>query len=359
MSHIAERIAEAKTLPGSYYADPDVFRRLKENVFARSWQWVGATRDVHEPGKVFPFTLLPGLLDEPLLLTRDHDDRLHCLSNVCTHRGNLVVEHPGSRRDLRCRYHGRRFQLDGAFSHMPEFEGVEGFPGPEDCLPKVPFAVWKNIVFCGVNPVVSFDEWFAPVRERMGWLDVENYRYEPGLSREYLVHAPWALYCDNYLEGFHIPYVHPGLTQALDYGAYYTDVYDWCNVQVGVSKGGEHVFDLPQGHPDFGQQVAGYYWWLFPNLMLNFYPWGLSVNVVRPVEVGRTKVEFLTFVGRPELLGKGAGAALDRVEREDEAVVENVAKGVASRFYKNGRYSPRRETGVHHFHRLLDRFCPA
>jgi choline monooxygenase len=359
MSSIAERIAEAHTLPGSYYGDADVFRRQKDAVFARSWQWVATTREIHEPGRVYPFTLLPHCLDEPLLLTRAADDTIHCLSNVCTHRGNIVVEHPGVMRDLRCRYHGRRFKLDGTFAHMPEFEGVVGFPAPEDCLPKVPFAVWKNIVFCAVHPVVSFDEWFAPVRERMDWLDVENYRFQPALSREYLVHAPWALYCDNYLEGFHIPYVHPDLNQSLDYGQYHTDIYEWCNVQVGISKSGEYVFDLPPGHPDYGKSVAGYYWWLFPNLMLNFYPWGLSVNVVRPIDAGRTKVEFLTFVGREEYLGKGAGAALDRVEREDEAVVENVAKGVASRFYKKGRYSPRRETGVHHFHRLLDRFCPA
>jgi len=87
--------------------------------------------------------------------------------------------------------------------------------------------------------------------------------------------------------------------------------------------------------------------------MLNFYPWGLSLNVVRPLTVERTKVSFLSFVWKEELLDQGAGAQLDRVEREDEVVVEGVHRGVRSRFYDRGRFSPTREQGVHLFHRLL------
>ncbi|HVS01981.1 MAG TPA: SRPBCC family protein, partial [Thermoanaerobaculia bacterium] len=107
------------------------------------------------------------------------------------------------------------------------------------------------------------------------------------------------------------------------------------------------------GSPDAGTRVAAYYFWVFPNLMLNVYPWGLSINVVRPLAVGRTRVSFLSWVWRPEKLASGAGAALDRVEREDEEVVECVQRGVRSRLYRRGRYSPTREQGVHHFHRLV------
>ena len=84
----------------------------------------------------------------------------------------------------------------------------------------------------------------------------------------------------------------------------------------------EEAFDLPPGSPDEGQQIAAYYWWLFPNTMLNIYPWGVSVNVVRPLAVDRTKVSFLAYVWDPSKLDRGAGAGLDRVEREDEAIVE-------------------------------------
>jgi choline monooxygenase len=87
--------------------------------------------------------------------------------------------------------------------------------------------------------------------------------------------------------------------------------------------------------------------------MFNVYPWGISINVVRPLAVDRTKVSFLSYVWDASRLDRGAGAALDRVEREDEVIVENVQRGVRSRLYERGRFSPTREQGVHQFHRLI------
>ena len=124
-------------------------------------------------------------------------------------------------------------------------------------------------------------------------------------------------------------------------------------MQLAEAKGSEGTFDLPASSPDFGKQISAYYYWFFPNLMLNFYPWGLSINVVRPMGMDTTKVSFIRYVWKPELVGVGAGADIDRVEREDEQVVELVQKGLRSRFYEKGRFSPKREIGTHHFHRML------
>jgi choline monooxygenase len=168
-----------------------------------------------------------------------------------------------------------------------------------------------------------------------------------------MVRANWALYVENYLEGFHIPYVHAGLAEAIDYGEYRTELFEWSNLQLGVARGGEDAFALPSGSPDAGKRIAAYYFWLFPNTMLNVYPWGVSVNVVRPLGVDRTRVSFLSYVWAPERLDRGAGAGLDRVEREDEVIVEAVQQGLRSRLYRSGRFSPAREQGVHHFQRLL------
>ena len=143
------------------------------------------------------------------------------------------------------------------------------------------------------------------------------------------------------------------INETLDYGSYRTILLKHGNLQLGTASDSEVCFDLPAGHIDEGQRVAAYYFWLFPNLMLNFYPWGLSVNVVRPLAPDRTKVSFIPFVWDESKLGQGAGGALDRVEREDEAVVELVQKGVRSRYYDRGRYSPKRELGVHQFHRMI------
>src|SRR5262249_55238799 len=155
----------------------------------------------------------------------------------------------------------------------------------------------------------------------------ERAAFDATRSRDYLVRANWALYCDNYLEGFHIPYVHASLTQVLDYGEYRTELFPWATLQIGVAGDAEDCFTPPPGSPDHGQRIAAYYFWLFPNTMLNLYPWGLSLNVVRPLDVDRTKVSFRSYVWDPSRLDRGAGAGLDRVEREDEVIVESVQHG--------------------------------
>lgn len=355
MFRIEPDIRRAATLPGTFYNDPQVFADCRERLFARSWQMVTGAEDlVRLPGEALPFHFMDKYLDEPLLLLRDGTGALRCLSNVCTHRGKILVEHPVRlERGLVCGYHGRRFGLDGQFIAMPETEGMENFPCAEDNLTALPVQPWRQFLFTSLDPAFPFSAWIDGLERKVGFMPIEQFHFDAARSRDYLVRANWALYCDNYLEGFHIPFVHKGLAAALDWGAYRTELFRWSNVQVGIGKGGEEVFDLPPGHEDAGQSVAGYYFWLFPNLMLNFYPWGLSVNIVRPLEVGLTKVSFRTYVYDASKLGAGAGADIDLVEREDEAVVEQVQIGTRSRFYRHGRFSPKREQGVHQFHRLV------
>lgn len=349
-------IGKAWTLPSDFYTSPDVYESAREPIFGRSWQWIGDLDLVKVPGQISPLTMLEGCLDEPIVLTRDMDDAIHCVSNVCTHRGMLVSEAGGNARFLRCRYHGRRFGLDGCFQSMPEFEGCEGFPSDKDHLAKVPFGLYGNkFLFASMNPRHSLEEFLKPVTDRIGHLPLHQYRYEPSRVREYLVRAHWALYCENYLEGFHIPFIHASLNETIDYETYAVETFDWAVLQLAIAKGAEEKFDLPPTSPDYGKNVAAYYYWLFPNLMLNFYPWGLSINVVRPQGHGLTKIAFIGYVYDETKLQSGAGADLDRVEREDEAVVEMVQKGLRSRFYDRGRFSPKRENGTHAFQQMVCR----
>ncbi len=352
---IHEDIRQAETLPGWSYADPGVFELQRERVFAPSWQFVTDTARVRVPGQVHPFTLLEGVLDDALLFTRDREDRLHCLSNVCTHRGHRVCEGEGVETVLRCRYHGRRFGLDGRFQFMPEFEEAKNFPSPADDLPRVAHGAWGPFLFASLKPAAPLDQVLAPLRERCAGLPLDQVSFDSTRSRDYRVRANWALYCDNYLEGFHIPYVHAELSEAIDYGEYRTELFPWGSLQVGVAKGGEAAIDLPKSSVDHGRRIAAYWFWVYPNTMFNVYPWGVSINVVHPLAVDLTRVAYLTYVWDASRIDGGAGGALDRVEREDEAIVESVQIGLRSRLYNRGRYSPTREQGVHHFHRLLAR----
>jgi len=174
-------------------------------------------------------------------------------------------------------------------------------------------------------------------------------------SRDYEFDAHWALYVENYLEGLHIPFVHPALTQTLALQRYRYELFSHANLQLAHARDGEDAFDTPAA-ADAGSRIAAYYVWVFPNLMLNFYPWGLSVNLVMPLALGRTRVLFRSFVRDASRLGQGAGGALDTVEMEDEAVVQTVQRGMRSRLYSRGRYSPQHEKGVHQFHRLIAAF---
>ncbi len=353
---IDEDISIAETLPSEFYNTEKYFELSKDKIFSKTWQYACDTENAKVPGQMFPFTLLENYLDEPLILSRDKNDRLHCLSNVCTHRGNILIEGSCIEKNIVCRYHGRRFDLDGKFLSMPEFSEVKNFPSKKDNLPEIPFNTWEKFLFVSLNPIAPVQDFIGEMCSRMSWLPLEEFVFDASRSRDYLVKANWALYCENYLEGFHIPYVHAGLNSALDYSGYKTELFKFSSLQIGIGKSGEDCFELPKNSPDCGQKISAYYFWIFPNIMFNFYPWGLSINVVRPIKPDLSKVSFLTYIYDETKLDKGAGAGLDKVEREDEAIVENVQKGIKSKNYDRGRYSVKRETGTHHFHRLISEF---
>lgn len=375
-------VTRARTLDKRFYLDPEAWALARERIFARAWIWLGDLADVQAPASLSPRTLLPGLLDEPLLLARDTDGvatnggagtgagTLRCLSNVCTHRGNLLVHAPQRAvQGIRCGYHARRFDLAGRMTFMPGFEGACDFPGAADHLPQLRFGEWFGHGFASLAhpgaatpasgpgaPPPTLADVLAPIVPRMGLTEhdgIATWRHDPSRDRRFEFDAHWALYVENYLEGLHIPHLHPGLNAAIDMAGYRYELFPWCNLQVARARPGEPAFEPGPLAQDAGERIGAWYFWVWPNLMLNFYPWGLSLNLVLPLAPSRTAVLFRSYVRDASLLTGGAGGALDPVEMEDEAVVLTVQRGLRSRFYERGRYSPRHERGVHHFHRRV------
>ena len=341
-------IRKAQTLPSRYYTDEKVFSEIVDE-FAEYWHFAAHESQLTEHN-VLPLEHMESLLGEPMLIT--HDDVFRCLSNVCTHRGMLVATEACSASALRCGYHGRTFGLEGCFRNMPEFEEVEGFPSPSDDLSSFNLKRWKGLLFTGTKPC-RFEDCLKELDSRIGWMPIESFEHDPSRHRSYDIDANWALYVDNYLEGFHIPYVHGDLHDELDYDSYQTELFEGGVLQIGIARGNDSCFELPESSPDHGQRIAAYYYWLYPGVMLNFYPWGLSVNIVIPLSVDRTRIVYHGFVWDRSKLGKGAGGNLDKVEEEDQGIVESTQRGVAAGTYDRGRFSPTKETGVHHFHRML------
>jgi len=336
-------------LPRPAYGDADFLDRCAATVFPRCWAYLVSADDVDDAHTCHPVTLLPELLDEPLLLTRVGGS-LRCLSNVCPHRGNVVVRQPGRPRRLTCGYHGRQFDLDGRCVGAPGFEDVAGFPEQADSLPEASLRRRGPLLFAGLEPAMPWADWMGPVLERSSHLDFGSLQPDRQFDRELEVAASWPLYVENYLEGLHIPFVHRSLDAQLRRDDYRVVPLRWGVLQVGLAEEGAAAFHPPPGHPEHGLAVAAFYFWLFPGTMVNVYPWGVSLNSVEPLGPKRTRVRIRRWVQPGAAV---TGADLDRGEVEDGAIVEQVQRGVRSRLFGGGHLAPAHEAGLVRFHELL------
>ncbi len=309
---------------------------LVERVLARSWHVVASIDELPEEALVAR-TLLPGVLDEPLLLGRI-DGGVRGWSAVCTHRAAVLEPHG---EGARCPYHGRRFTGAGRCVTAPGFER----PGETDHLRPVSIATLGPLVFAAIAPAMPFTALFP--EERLAWLPALPVLSDPLGEASFEVDAHFLLYVENYLEGLHVPFVHPGLSAALDLGDYRVEPAGWSSLQLGVAREGGPSLHGPDG------AIAAAWVGLFCTTMLNHYPWGLSVNIVEPLGAGRTRIRYRRWVRDPALLEQGAGGALEQVEREDGAIVARVQRGARSRLARPGRYAPRWEDGLRHFHQRL------
>ena len=349
---INPNIEFANTIPSRYYTSENILKLIRKD-FNNQWMFC-CHEDELSTNNVFPLKHIENALNEPLIITKN-EERVAVLSNVCTHRGMIICGSPCKTKFLKCGYHGRVFNLNGEFKNMPEFDNAQNFPSDNDDLKGVNVGNWKGLIFSSICNN-EFENFVSEIDKRVGWMPIQNFKEDSSRFREYEINANWALYVDNYLEGFHIPYVHRDLHEVLDYGEYKTELFENGVLQIGISNKKEDCFELPETSPDYGLNIAAYYYWLYPNTMLNFYPWGLSVNIIIPLSVNKTKIMYRGYVWNNKMLGKGAGGDLDKVEMEDQGIVEAVQRGVKSKFYDRGRFSPTKEKGVHHFHQMLNNF---
>ena len=109
---------------------------------------------------------------------------------------------------------------------MPEFDQVEDFPTSQDDLHIFPSLLWKGVVFTGIEPS-GMEACLEEMEGRIGWIPIETFEHDLSRNRCYEIRANWALYVDNYLEGFHIPFVHNDLNKALDYDNYRTETVSY------------------------------------------------------------------------------------------------------------------------------------
>jgi len=341
-------ISCAWSLPAACYTDPGVFTQEKERIFARTWQLVGHGAQLAKAGDFFT-TDLSG---EPLLLVRGVQRELRGFYNVCRHRAGPPAEGCGSRKLFRCGYHGWTYGLDGSLISAPEFEGQPGFDAKEFSLAPVRAEEWFNLIFVNLDPCAE------PLVKSLGRLPAQAERVGfAGMKlferRTYDMRCNWKTYVDNYLEGYHLPSVHPGLNRELNYNAYMVEPYERHVRQFSPIRGAQPGDATPRRYQEARENLTTDYFWIFPNWMLNCYPDNVSVNIVLPVDAERSLAIFEWYLPERDI-GSAAGKASvefsHQIQIEDVGICEAVQKNLHSRSYQRGRYSIKQEKGVHAFH---------
>lgn len=344
-------LERAHTIPGTWYHDLEIAELERRFVFGGSWQVAARTDQVARPG-CFATADLAG---EPILIVRGDDGVLRAFFNVCRHRAARVMEPAEGCADrLRCRYHGWTYDLAGRLRGTPEFDGVADFPREQNGLVPLSVATWGPFVWVHPSPNPRpLEQVIEPAARRVAHLGVESLRFVE--RREYSLACNWKVFVDNYLDGgYHVNTVHPDLADALDYTRYHTEVEGSVSVQISPLRSA----DASTGAVRTG--AAAYYAFVFPNFMFNVYDGLMDTNQVFPVDVNHCRVIFGFYFAETE----GAEAAArnarsievgHQIQLEDVGICEDVQRGMASRSYRFGRYSVRREAGVYQFHQLLAR----
>lgn len=344
-------LAEAHTIPAAWYTDARIAALEQQNVFSRTWQAVGRKEQVEKPGQF----VTAAVAGEPIVIVRGSDNQLRAFFNVCRHHAMTVMTVPcGTAQHLRCPYHGWTYNLEGELRGMTEFEGVCDFDRAKNGLVPVRVEAWEKFIFVNLDPQA------APLEDCLGELVA---RVQPlGLSalkfverRSYTQQCNWKVYVDNFLDGgYHVPHMHKGLNSVLDYTNYTIENLDRCCVQsspVAVDSSSESNAAATR------KGDRAYYFWQYPNFMLNWYEGYLDTNLVIPLGVDRCEVIFDfyfadTSAAQMPYICKSMEVS-ERVQQEDIVICDGVQRGLSSRAYQAGRLSVRREAGEHLFHRLL------
>jgi choline monooxygenase len=343
-------LEEAWTLPAAWYQDERIEDLERERVLGRNWIAVGRADQVAAQGQFFTVELA----GEPLVVVRGSDGELRAFYNVCRHHAAAVANVPcGVAQHLRCPYHGWTYGLDGSLKGAPEFAGVCNFDRSQNGLIPVRVAAWERFVFVTLEEnTPALETFLGDLPARVAPLSMgKNHFFE---RKTYTLGCNWKVYVDNYLDGgYHVPHLHKGLNSVLDYKEYTIENGDRYSLQSSPMARSEE-------HASFAATRTGdraYYYWLYPNFMINLYEGVMDTNLVLPLAVDRCLVQFdFYFADTGEsrkAYNTDSVAVTDRVQDEDVGICESVQRGLRSRAYGAGRLSVRREGGEHLFHRLL------
>lgn len=345
-------LERASTIPAPWYTDERVAELERAAIFGGTWQAAARTDQLEKTGD-FVTTEIAG---EPVVVVRGAEGKVRAFYNVCRHHAAAVVtEEFGQASNFRCPYHGWTYGIDGALKGTPDFDGVCEFDRAQNGLVPLRVEEWENFA------LVNLDAEAEPLKlflgrliDRVKPLKLSTLRFFE--RRSYDLNCNWKVYVDNYLDGgYHVPHLHKGLNSVLEYANYTIENEDRYCLQASPVRASNPGADADAAATRQGDRA--YYFWQYPNFMLNWYEGYLDTNLVVPLGVDRCRVIFDFYFAQTDdaaaAYNRQSIAVSHRVQEEDVAICEAVQRGLHSRAYQAGRLSVRREAGEHLFHRLL------
>lgn len=340
-------IEHAETIPSHWYYEPEILKIEKNAIFEKEWQLAGHISQITKPGD----SLCIHAGSEPVLIVHAEQDDYRAFFNVCKHRGGPLDVKRGTKTVLQCQYHGWTYLMDGSLRGVPQFNKVELFDKKDFGLNPVNLRIWQGLIFvCTADQPPDFNKVVKGISDRIAPIDLGDFKHYKSI--EYLINCNWKLYADNFLEGYHIPIVHPELAKMLDYRNYVTEADEHHSLQYSPisNNGDDNIYNAEDGQ--------AFYYFIYPNIMLNILPGRLQTNIIEPVDAENCRVLFhYYYQDLDKALNSGMAESdiqySEKIQDEDIEICEAVQRGLHSTAYHKGRFSVERELGVYHFQSLL------
>ena len=334
-----------KTITSSWYSDEKILKIEKENIFSKSWHLLGSIDRIPNKGDY----LIKTINKQPIVVIKDKVGEINVFYNVCQHRGCVLLEKDGNSKLIKCGYHGWVYELNGELKAARGFD-KEDLDFEELNLKSIEHYIWMNQIFVKLqSDCNNLPKTLKEIENIISPIKFDNYLFH--LRKSYEIKCNWKVYMDNYLEGFHIPLVHPKLNRVINYKSYSTEIFDnfslqWCHINAESS---------PYKKTDDASKA--YYFTLFPNILFNIAPGRLQTNIIEPINASSCNVYFDYYFENEEDLESIQEdiSFSEEVQNEDINICERIQIGLESDGFDHGIFSKKYETGVSHFQSYIDK----
>ena len=274
----------------------------------------------------------------PIIITKDHTETIRSFTNICRHRGSKLLDDGTGKkcRTISCPYHGWGYGLDGSLKQTPNFGYALNMGDYR--LSEWHVQVINGLIFVSLDPKYTFEQQFGSCIDE---LHKKIPSYVVRSRKEFVVHCNWKLYVENYLEGYHIPFAHPTLAREIVMSNYEVRSHDgYISHHVTAKK---------------GSVSEGYWMYLWPNVAINSYANGFSLERIIPISPTQTKISYLYLFSDncSDVDMEKSMATSSKITEEDIQLVERIQDNLHSGLYIPGPLSPKHETGLVTFHSWL------